>query len=128
MEPMWDSIIPYPLRNRMSANGIHFGCLTLWLAFTSNPPLRHQVVHFQVAFSQVALSRYVQTLNKSTNDRASSPIREPNPKDWPDRCENLSSLSTTPHSFVEPMWDRIISYPLRNRTSMDDIHSGWLTL
>ena len=57
-------------------------------------------------------------------DRASSPIGEPNLKDRSDRWENLSRLSITPQSCVEPMWDRIIPYPLRNRTSVDDIHSG----
>ena len=98
VEPMWDRIIPYPLRNQMSVDDIYSGWLTLWLAFTSNPSLRHQV-----ALSQVALSRYVPALNESTNDRYSSPMEEPNPKDQPIRWENPSSLSTTPHSCVEPM-------------------------
>ena len=32
---------------------------------------------------------------KLQNDRYLSPIEESNRKDWPDRWENLSSLSTT---------------------------------
>ena len=62
------------------------------------------------------------------DDRYPSPMEELNPKDWPIRWENPSSLSTTPHSCVESMWDRIIPYPLRNRMSTDGIHFGWLTL
>ena len=103
VEPLWDRIIPYPLRNRMSANGIHSRWLTLWLEFTLDPPLGHRV-----AFFQVALSQYVLALNESTNDKALSSIKEPNPKDRSIRWENLSSLSTTPHFCVKPMWNRII--------------------
>ena len=55
----------------------------------------------------VALSRYVPALNESTNHQVSSPTGEPNPKDRPNRWENPSSLSTSPHSCVELMWDRI---------------------
>ena len=108
---MWNRcgivIIPYPLRNSTFVDDIHYGWLTLWLAFTLGPPLVHWVALFQVAISQVALSRYVPTLNESTKNRYPSPIGEPNPKDRLDRCENLLSLSITPHSCVEPMWDRI---------------------
>ena len=42
--------------------------------------------------------------------------------------ERTSQPTSIPHSCVEPMWDRIIPYPLRNRMSVDDIYSEWLTL
>ena len=123
---MWDCIIPHLLRNWMSANDIHSRRLTLWLAFTPDSPLRHRV----------ALSRYAPTLNENTNDRASSPIGESNPKDRPNRWENLSSLSTTPHSYVEPTWDRIrflhiYSLQLNHVQPMWDFqhslsHRGWV--
>ena len=92
VEPMRNHIIPYPLRNRTSEDDIHSRWLILWIAFTLDQPLGHRVAIFQVALSQVALSRYVPTLNESTNDRVSSSIGEPNSKDQPDRWENLSSL------------------------------------
>ena len=81
---------------------------SLWVAHTldsihSRPTFGAQGALFQVAISLVTLSHYASALNESTNDRASSLIGESKPKDRFDRWENLSSLSTTPHSFVEPM-------------------------
>ena len=78
--------------------------------------------HFFLEFTSFFVIEVVGSWNP--DDRASSPIGEPNSKDRYDWWENLSSLNTT---CVEPMWDRIIPYPLRNRTA-HDIHSGWLTL
>ena len=102
VEPMWNRIISYPLRKWMSTDDIHFGWLTLWLTFTLNPPSRHRVALFQVAFSC-----YAPTLNESINNRTLSPIGEPNPKDRADMYENLSNLSITPHSYIKLMFDRI---------------------
>ena len=107
VESMRYRIIPYPLRNQTFVDGIHPRWLTLWLAFTPNPPLGYRLALFQVAPSQVALSLHTPALNESTNDKASSLIRESNPKDRSDRWENLSSLNTIPHYCVERMWDRI---------------------
>ena len=76
------------------------GQLTLLIAFTSNPLLGYQV----------ALSHYVPALNKSINDKYSSLIGESNPKDWPDRWDNVSNLSTLPQFHVKPMWD-LINFP-----------------
>ena len=60
--------------------------LILWITFTSDPRLGHQV----------AISRYVSALNENANDRYSSPKRELNRKDQLDIWENLSSF----HNFM----------------------------
>ena len=110
---MWNrcGIIPYPLRNRTSTDGIHFGRLTLWITFTPDPPLGHWVALFQVTHP-------CSPLNESTNDRALSPIRAPNSKDRPNKWENLSNLSTNPQSCVEPMWDHIRHISISSSSTM----------
>ena len=60
--------------------------------------------------------------HKFVCDGISIPIIETNSKDRSDIWENLSSLSTIPYFYVEPMRDRIIPYHLRNRTFADVIH------
>ena len=125
VEPMWDRIIPYSFRNRMSIDGIHSRWLTLWLAFTPNPPLGHWVAFFKVALSQVALFRYVSSLNESTNDRASSPIEEPNPKDWPYRWENLLSVKYHSTLLCGTNVESYHSIPLE-KTNVCERHSLWV--
>ena len=82
---------------------IHYRWLTLWITFTPNTPLRHRV----------AFSRYVSTLNENTDDRASSPIEEPNLKDSPARWENLLCETLRKANFLKK-GEMVISVKIRN--------------
>ena len=74
---------------------------------STDPLLGHRIALFQAVISQVVISYHVRYLNKSINDKVLNPTEEHNPKDRLNIWENISNLSTTPHSCVKPMWDRI---------------------